>query len=382
MIAMQEHHRETTPHAIDQPSYLQIDGDAIESNLAELRRRIRVPIMAVVKNNGYGLGLVPYAKFLTRLGLSHFGVSHESEAIMLREALPEARIFLLTPVLSLEKLVALIENDIVISIGSEACLDILRLAEKRTGKRACIQIELDTGFGRYGFLPDQMEILLQTAQRFEIDGVFTHFAEPYGDEKFTRKQFNLFQKTVAHLKKYGVPTGNLHCCATGAALLYPDMHLDMVRIGSGLIGAVPSPKQYALRSAARLKAEIVSVKELPAGWSLGYGSHYRLRQPKKVGIIHTGAIDGAMLTRCDPNMSFLRHAKRTLCALAPTLPQVEVNGQFTHILGSVGMNHLALDVDRIPCQVGDWASLSLNSSFCPAFIYRAFQYHGDLKEFQ
>lgn len=343
-----------------------IEARQIADNLKILKERIRVPIMAVVKNNGYGLGLKEYALFLQRQGVSKFGVKDAREAMELRAAGISAEIYLLAPVLDIPELVRLIRADVILSIDSAMAAGCARRAGYLAGQTPAAQIALDTGLGRYGFLPGQTEQAADAALYFRLKGIYTHFAEPYRDAAFTKKQYARFLKQVEQLRSLGVQPPMLHCCATAGALRFPKMQMDLVRIGSGLLGRTPDAKKLGLCRVGKIGAQIAEVKELPAGWNVGYGKHDRLKKPCKVGIVQAGAQAGFFAGRQEAGVGTARYLARATRALfGKKRHYVSVRGQKVPVLGMVGLNHLAVDLSGTSCRAGEFVYAACNPVFCP-----------------
>ena len=157
-----------------------------------------------------------------------------------------------------------------------------------------------------------------------------------------------------------------HCCATGGALRFPGMHMDLVRIGSGLLGRTPDAEKLGLRKVGKLAVQIAAVKELPAGWNVGYGRHARLKRPLKVGILQAGAQAGLFTGRKEAEVSPLRYLARALRALHGRQRLcVCIRGKEAQVVGMVGINHVAIDLSGISCQEGELAMADCNPALCP-----------------
>lgn len=214
---------------------LEISKKDLEYNLAEINNIINgnnVQIIAVVKANGMGLDLVKYSKFLVQNGIKILGVANIYEAIKLREANIKEEILMLSPVSLKNELKLLVENDITVTIGSYEEIKLLEEICENLGKNAKSHIKIDTGFGRYGFLYTDKEIILETfkfANKVNICGIFTHFSNAINEED-TKLQFNRFMDIVEFLENNGYYIENKHCSASTAFLKYPQMMLDSVRL--------------------------------------------------------------------------------------------------------------------------------------------------------
>lgn len=343
-----------------------IEARQIADNLKILKERIRVPIMAVVKNNGYGLGLKEYALFLQRQGVSKFGVKDAREAMELRAAGISGEIYLLAPVLDIPELVRLIRADVVLSIDSAMAAGCARRAGYLAGQTPAAQIALDTGLGRYGFLPGQTEQAADAALYFRLKGIYTHFAEPYRDAAFTKKQYARFLEQVEQLRGLGVHPPMLHCCATAGALRFSKMQMDLVRIGSGLLGRTPDAEKLGLCRVGKIGAQVAEVKELPEGWNVGYGKHARLKKTCKVGIVQAGAQAGFFVGRQEAGIGTARYLARAARAFfGKKRHYVSIRGQKAPVLGMVGLNHIAVDLSKVACRAGEFAYAACNPVFCP-----------------
>ena len=167
-------------------------------------------IIAVVKANAYGLGLVEYTKFLIDNGISYFAVSTVDEAIALRKAGIKEDILMLSSTAIEEDVENLVKNNIIITIGSKEDIAVAEKIAKKENKKIRAHLKIDTGFGRYGFvynkIEEYIEVLLNIKD-IEIEGTFSHFSISFYDEKYTKLQFQRFIDTVGILQKNGINIG-------------------------------------------------------------------------------------------------------------------------------------------------------------------------------
>lgn len=164
----------------------------------------RIKIIAVVKANGMGLGLIEFSKFVLNNGIHTLAVSTIEEALELREAKIDAEILMLSPVSSEKDINTLLDNKIVLTVGSLSEFEkIEEILEKRDEEWTC-HIKIDTGLGRYGFLYEDTDIIdaFEKSKRLKIVGTFTHFSKPI-NERWTRKQFERFLDVVAGIRSMG-----------------------------------------------------------------------------------------------------------------------------------------------------------------------------------
>lgn len=157
-----------------------IDSAALSRNMEKLRRFTSAQIIAVVKGNGYGLGLVPYARFLTAQGVALLAVSTVEEAAALRGAGITAEVLMLSSTALPEEIAALLTRDVILTVGSADAARAVSDAAAARGVTARVHVKLDTGMGRYGFLPQETAeaaALLQALPALRVEGVFTHLSD-------------------------------------------------------------------------------------------------------------------------------------------------------------------------------------------------------------
>lgn len=330
---------------------LEIKKDDIIYNLNLIREIVKekTKIIAVVKANGVGLGLVEYAKLLVENNVEILAVANVEEAITLRNAGIENEILMLTPICLKNELQLLIDNDITITIGN---LEEFELAENicaESNKEIKAHIKIDTGFGRYGFLYTESEKVLEIFKRCEnvkIEGMFSHFSNP-ADEKYTEKQFERFEEVISFIRENGFEINILHACATTATLKYPHMHLDAVRIGSGLQGRVLIMKDK-FKKIGIFKTVIQEIKEVPKGYNISYNNTYKTKRNTRIATIPVGYIDGLNKNKLRDDFSFKNNLISVIIELKKIFKdnslKAEINGRKYKIIGKLGMYHAIIDI--------------------------------------
>ncbi len=339
--------------------WLEIDCRAVAANLDTLRNKTKSRFMAVVKHNGYGLSLLEYARLLTSLGVRELAAGTYEEAVALRDGGIDASILLLTPQASSANVAELIKRGVMLTVGSRTQAEAARRAAAETGLTPQIHIKIDTGLGRYGFQPEDLQYVPDAVQGMDIQGIYTHFSSPYLSERTTRRQYEAFARAVEQLRANHVCAGTLHCCASGGLLNYPQMHLDMVRAGSALLGRVPNASEHRLTPAVYLKAPVMAVKAAHSSSGIGYGRAVGLKRSACVGVLSVGCASGLP-------------APRQLAGLLRRKQYAVVNGRRAEILGALGIGALAVDLTGIRCGEGDIARLDVNPLYCAANIQRVY----------
>jgi alanine racemase len=295
-------------------AYAEIDLSAITSNVASIKASTSAEVLAVVKADAYGHGLVPVAQTALAAGASWLGVALLEEAIALRKAGIDAKtIAWLTP--PGDDFVNAIKHDIDLSVSSIALLKEILAAGITAGRAPRIHIEVDTGMRRGGFLDEWnlfLEELAKNLDKLQVIGLWTHFAradEP--DEPTTLDQIREFDTYREDLKKIGVDPQIIHLSNSAATLTAPLAHRSMVRLGIAMYGLSPDVKtlgsasRYSLKPAMTLRAKLSLVKNAPKGSAVGYGGTAILSEDTKLGIVVLGYSDGIPRnTSSDAGVSF------------------------------------------------------------------------------
>jgi alanine racemase len=285
---------------IDQyPTWAEVNLSAVENNVKKTIEHVGVPLMAVVKDNAYGHGSVEVAKTAISAGVSALAVARFCETRILRQA------GIQVPILSLG-MVTPAEVDEAIATGVTVNLHSFEVAEmfaqraRTAGKPVSVHLKVDTGMGRLGVQVDEIVKLARFALdmgNIQIDGMFSHFANADAvDDSLTPRQVQRFQQAVDVLKAEGICPRWVHLSNTAGTLVHPEARFTMVRAGSAVLGIWPFnydlPYPAFLRPALTWKARLASCKLIPAGWGIGYGQIYTLKENELIGVIPVGYGDG------------------------------------------------------------------------------------------
>lgn len=344
-----------------------VERSAVEHNAdAVLRAAGSAAVWAVLKGNGYGLGLIPMAALCFGRGVRRFAVTDPAEAQALRAGFPGAQILMLRPLSDRREAEALCALNVTFTVGSADSAALLRVLAQERRLRLSVHIKLDTGMGRYGFLPDELagiEALFRFRDRLDIRGIYTHFYAPLSPAAAGR-QFCRFTDVCRRLAADGFDPGERHCCGTTALFRYPEMRLDGVRVGSGFLGRAAfggsglTPVGYA-------ETCVASVRELPKGSTLGYGGSVRLRRDTRVAVLPVGYYHGFGARRA-PDDSVpaqrLREGAKLLFGLSRerAASGVSIGGVSLPVLGLPGMTHTCADATGFVCAPGDRARMEIN----------------------
>ncbi len=324
---------------------VRVDLDAIRDNVATLRARTTAEVMAVVKADGYGHGMLPAARAALAGGATWLGVATLDEALALRRAGLTAPVlaWLHAPGMPLHDGVA---ADVDLSAGSLTQFAELVAAARRAQRPARAHLKLDTGLGRGGATAAEWPVLLEAAAKSQADGevevvgVWSHFAsaDRPGDESIDR-QLAAFADGLAVAERAGIAARYRHIANSAATLSRPDAHYDLVRPGLAIYGLSPIEGQrYGLRPAMTARARVALTKRVPAGHGVSYGLTYVTPRETTLALVPLGYGDGVP-----------RHASGT--------GPVELGGKVRTIAGRVCMDQIVLDCGDDPVAPGDVATL-------------------------
>lgn len=324
-----------------------VDLDAIADNVAALKARAQRPLMAVVKADGYGHGLVPSALAAVRGGADMLGVTVIEEALDLREAGVSVPILAwLTG--SGENLTEALTNDVSLSAASIWMLDEIADASQACGLPAQVHLKVDTGLSRGGaHMSDWPDLVAAAAAaqdvgHLQVAGIWTHFAyaDSPGHPTITA-QLADFDDAVTIAARDGLGEVPKHVANSAATLTLPAAYYDMVRPGIAVYGLDPmggDPTAYGLRPAMTVQAAVTLVKRVPAGSGVSYGHEYTTTQPSTLALIPVGYADGIPRNATNIGPLWLAGARR-------------------RIAGRVCMDQFVVDMGDDPVQAGETAVL-------------------------
>ncbi len=288
----------TRPHV-----EVRVDLAAIAHNVATVAGRVgAAQVMAVVKGNAYGHGLIPAARAARTGGATWLGTAVLAEALALRAAGDTGRLLAWLTAPGVDWAPAL-AADIDVGISSAAQLGEVEHAAARAGRVARVHLKADTGMTRNGAATwdDSWSRLVAAAAgatAVDVVGIFTHLAcsdEP--GSPVTDAQLACFEDAVATAHAAGLRPALLHAANSAAALTDPRTHYDLVRVGLATFGLTPAPRvasaaEFGLRPAMRYAARLSSVKQVPAGQGVSYGMTWRAPRPTRLGLVPAGYADG------------------------------------------------------------------------------------------
>ena len=324
--------------------WIEIIGEHFRHNVREVARLAGGrPILAVVKNNAYGMGDSIVGPLLA--GTAEVGgiaCVRPAEAVAMRSAGVQKPILTMSEI-GEEEAVEMVRRDVTLSCWLDDAGDRLERVARKARRVVPVHLYVDTGMNREGMpwrraLPWMEDIARRRGVR--IDGTYQMFVH---EIEFDRVQLQRFLELIAQAKQRGVRPGKLHAAPTFELFRLPEAHLDAVRVGNALFGADPGPEfrdKAQLKPVFRLKARVVRVERVDSGESAGFGRAFQPTQPTSVALLPIGHTDGYPATAggtCD----------------------VVINGRrYPVVAGGVASAHTIVDVGAEPqLRVGDEATL-------------------------
>ena len=327
---------------MEKRTWAEVDLDAIAHNMREIRKITdkNAQIMAVVKADAYGHGFLETAKTLLDNGADRLAVAVLQEGKQLRSRGVDVPILILGAS-SPDDAEDLINFEITPNVFDLEFAKALSYEAEKKEKVTKVHIKLDTGMTRIGFVADDgdnskiIDEILQVSKLpyIEIEGIFSHFStSDEFDREYTLMKFMRFMSVVNALEERGLHIPIRHICNSAGIMMYPEMHLDMVRPGVILYGMYPSDEvdksRLDLIPAMTLKSRITLVKEVESGRGVSYGKEYITDRNTKIATVPIGYADG-----------YLRRIAEKGCMM--------VNGEKAPIIGRICMDQCMIDVTNV-----------------------------------
>ena len=319
------------------PTWADISLDALYYNIEEVRKGLKpgTRIMASVKANAYGHGVVEIARAVERYGLDYLGVAFLDEALRLREEGIQLPILVLGFVAP-EHLKLAQQHNVTIALYREDQLQAARALSIDDLAPLKVHIKLDTGMGRLGVLGidaaiDFIKRSLQV-ETLDVEGVFTHYSKAdEADKTYTKLQYDRFHAIEQHVRAQGWDIPIIHAANSAGSMDTPEWSGDMIRLGIAMYGLYPSEevsKKIKLKPVLSLKTKLVHVKQVPAEWGISYGARYYSEADEWIGTLPIGYADGF---------------SRMLTGKAEVL----IRGERVPVVGSICMDQCMVSLNKL-----------------------------------
>lgn len=336
-------HALTRKGEASRPTWAEIDLEAIAHNYRTIKNHLTkgTKILAVVKANAYGHGMIEVSRRLVEEGVSYLGVASVDEAIALRSAKIKLPVLVLSSVLPKEIKDA-INYNLTFTICDRNLAKEIDKEARKTNKRVLAHIKIDTGMGRLGIWHKEADDLIEEVSSLKniiLEGLYTHFSSADEEEtNYTVEQINNFKGLIKELngRRFNIPY--VHAANSAGTILFKDSHFNMVRPGLMIYGLYPNEaisKTVKLKPALSLKTRIIFLKRTPAGRNISYGRTYTTDKETIIATLPIGYADG--LNRRLSNSG-----------------EVIINGRRAPIVGRICMDHTMIDVGDVDgVKVGD-----------------------------
>lgn len=330
-------------------AWLEINLNNLENNINEIRKTIpsKTKIMAVVKANAYGHGIIDISKKLEQIGIQDFAVATLQEAITLRQNRIKGNILILG-FTSIENLHYVIDYDLIQTIvDEEYAKKILNLPYD---KKIKVHIKVNTGMNRIGINYKNINIIkeLYLSNKINVLGIFSHLSVSDSNDQedidFTKMQISRFNDLIKKLKTDMIDVGKTHLQSSYGILNYPELEYDYVRPGIIMYG-IHSEKNMTtkvklnIKPVLSLKAKITDVKEINENDSVSYGRKYIALQREKIASVSIGYADGYPRSLSCKNVSVL------------------INNHYAQVIGRICMDQLIIKINNLDVKQGDIVTL-------------------------
>lgn len=355
-----------------------IEKNKLEENIRAIQNYAKnATVIAVLKCNAYGLGLLEFAEILSNNGITHFAVSDVHEGVTLRKNGFTQDILLLSATCIPEEAELIGEYDITATVADKTSADLLNTVAEKLAKKISVHIKIETGFGRFGFnsAKEALDALLPL-KNLKTVGAFSHLSNSFGKESISRKQFAKFMEKVQAIEEGGISIPLKHIANSHAFLRFPDMHLDAVRIGSAFLGRLQTPTPMKLNKIAYLESCINYVKILPKGSNIGYANTCKLKRDSKTAVVGVGYSDGFGIAKKNDTfrlfdiMRYIYHDVKLI--LMDNRTFVTISKKRYPILGRVSMYNIVVDITGTDIAPGDIVTLDCNPILISPTIERKY----------
>jgi alanine racemase len=326
------------------PIVAEIDLNSFRNNIQEIRRIIRPEskIIAVVKANAYGHGIIDMAEAALKSGADSLAVARTTEALQLRKNNVPGPI-LVFGYTTKDEIEPLITNNITFTVYDLNTAKTINDYAEKLSKQAIIHIKIDTGMSRLGFVSkiESLEKIrkIKELPNIYLEGIYTHFADADNyDKQYTIMQLKQFNDFLVILNKNNISIPIKHASNSAAIIDHPDANFDAVRPGIALYGLYPSEfvnkNKLNLIPVMTLKVQVAQVRTIPKGTKVGYGCRFTADHNIKIATLPIGYADG-----------FTRMLKNG---------EVLVQGVKAPVIGTICMDQCMISVDHISdINIGD-----------------------------
>lgn len=334
--------------AMRQRAWVEIHHDALAHNIQALKNLLRpqTELLAVVKADAYGHGVIKVAETVLNNGATWLAIATLKEGIELRKAGIMAPILLLGATNTTAEVAAIAHWKLQPTLCTVAQQQLFQTTMAKLGQTLPVHLNIDTGMSRLGTRGKEAIAFIEAVHHspnLQLASIYSHFAtadEP--DLEMTYLQHQRFNDILTELQKHNIPLPKLHIANSAGTMLGQEFHYDLVRVGLAIYGSYPAShlsNKVDIKPVMQVKTRVTQVKILPPETGVSYGHCFVTSQPTKIAVLGIGYADG-------------------IPRLLSNKLKVSINGQLASQIGSITMDQIMIDVTHIPhVQIGDVATL-------------------------
>lgn len=356
-----------------------IEKEKLAANSRRIQEKAGVPVIAVLKADGYGFGLEQMAKVLSETGIRMFAVTEPEDATRLRAlGYIDEDILVMRSTAMADEAYEVVQAGAIATVGSPEAARCLNEVAQGCGIKARAHVKVDTGMGRYGFLPEQYEelkLVYTGYEGIEATGIYTHFHSAFANEPATRAQYKQLCDIASRLKADGIDFGMRHAANSAGMFRYDDMMLDAVRVGSAFTGRIAA-KSTGLSRIGYLESRVIELRTVPKGHTFGYGAGYVAKDVTRVAVVPVGYTDGFSVEKKKDLYRSRDIARYIVGDLKKGRGRgniyITINGQRARVMGHVGLCHVSCDVTGLDVHLGDTAILDVNPLYLSPLVSKEY----------
>lgn len=352
-----------------------IDKKALGENIEYIKEKAGVPVIGVVKGNGYGFGIREFTLALKEHGISTFAVTEVTDLPVMKELLDGEDVLILRSTCVESEAESIASYGAIATIGSAESARVMNAAAEKLGVKVRCHIKIDTGLGRYGFMPGEVEeaIKCYSLPNLKFTGIYTHFSQAFENAPLTKAQLEVFKDTVKQIESAVGDVGVVHAANSPALLNVDGVSLDAVRIGSAFTGRVITKNGSNLKRLGVLEAEVVETKVVPKGYKVGYVGLYTTKRETKIAIVPFGHGDGFGLEVAKEEYKPFHILSTTKRVLKKQKIYINIGGRNYPVIGCIGLTHTAVDVTGSEVRAGDIAKADISPLMVNARVPRVYE---------